>query len=402
MAFRIVPQQIPEKLHTEPKLSPFGKGTVSLRLEKHTRVYSEPKMESEPIALVRSGTRVSWKTVVGGEDCPTNWVEISPRGWVCTKLKPSPKAPSTKMVPNIRSSRKLVPGTYGRASNAVLYPDEHSALLQIDGRTPPGSLMVRRTGSAIINGQDFWKVQTGEYVARSSIRRFYASKYQGHWFPAPPKRALAFAISQRGYKKDVAVYALPSEQSSVVDKLAARTTVSVLETSPDDTFIRVGDHQWVRKQDLRIARFVAPPPQVQSGERWLDVDLTQQLAVAYEGQTPVFATLVSTGKGRNKTPTGSFRIQRKYATTTMSSSPGDSDPYSVADVPWSMFFHEGYALHASYWHNSFGYKKSHGCINLSPKDAKKMYEFLGPEVAPGWSAIYSHATQPGSLINIHY
>ena len=50
----------------------------------------------------------------------------------------------------------------------------------------------------------------------------------------------------------------------------------------------------------------------------------------------------------------------------MRSSPEEENTYVVERVPWTLFFHAGYAVHGTYWHDQFGRPKSHGCINLSP------------------------------------
>ncbi|MFY0536467.1 L,D-transpeptidase [Nannocystis pusilla] len=69
----------------------------------------------------------------------------------------------------------------------------------------------------------------------------------------------------------------------------------------------------------------------------------------------------------------------------MRSGPNAEDPYYVDGVPWVQYFHRRYALHASYWHDDFGKRRSHGCINLSPKDAARVYALTAPEVPAGWN-----------------
>jgi len=53
-------------------------------------------------------------------------------------------------------------------------------------------------------------------------------------------------------------------------------------------------------------------------------------------------------------------------------------------VPYVQYFHEGYALHSAYWHDHFGVARSHGCINLSPIDAQRVFGFTDPPVPEGW------------------
>jgi hypothetical protein len=118
-----------------------------------------------------------------------------------------------------------------------------------------------------------------------------------------------------------------------------------------------------------------------SGEgRWIDVDLGDQTLTAYEGSDPVMRFLVSTGTVAHPTVTGQFRIWVKLESTRMKG-PG----YDLKDVPYTMYFYEGYGLHGAYWHNNFGTPMSHGCVNLSPSDSAWLFNFASV----------------GTLVNIH-
>jgi hypothetical protein len=77
-----------------------------------------------------------------------------------------------------------------------------------------------------------------------------------------------------------------------------------------------------------------------------------------------------------------------------------TDVYSVADVPWTMFYDGDYALHTSYWHDGFGSPRSHGCINLAPHDARLLFRWSSPDVPPGWIAVGGDADHPGSLVRV--
>jgi len=126
------------------------------------------------------------------------------------------------------------------------------------------------------------------------------------------------------------------------------------------------------------------PPEVDESETWLDIDLASQSLVAYVGSQPVFATLVSTGRIKDEldplknfeTPTGEFRITSKHLSATMDGDHAIHGPYSIEDVPYVMYFQLAYALHAAFWHNSFGWPRSHGCINLAPADARWAFNFV--------------------------
>lgn len=125
----------------------------------------------------------------------------------------------------------------------------------------------------------------------------------------------------------------------------------------------------------------AQNPGVGDGERWIDVDLTQQMVYAYEGNTLMRSFVVSTGTWRTPTVTGQYRIYIKYRYKDMSG-PG----YYLKNVPYTMFFYKGYAIHGTYWHNNFGTPMSHGCVNLTIADSEWLYNFASV----------------GTLVNVRY
>jgi lipoprotein-anchoring transpeptidase ErfK/SrfK len=112
-----------------------------------------------------------------------------------------------------------------------------------------------------------------------------------------------------------------------------------------------------------------PEDQSSSG-KWIEIDLSEQRLYAHVGQKAVFTARVSTGISRYPTPTGRFRIYAKYRSTRMRG-PG----YDLPNVPYTMYFYRGYALHGAYWHSNFGRPMSHGCVNLRTSDAKWLYEW---------------------------
>jgi lipoprotein-anchoring transpeptidase ErfK/SrfK len=133
--------------------------------------------------------------------------------------------------------------------------------------------------------------------------------------------------------------------------------------------------------------YAAPPAvannssDTRGGVRWIDVDLTNQMVYAYEGDTVVNSFVVSTGTRATPTVTGKFKIWIKLKKTNMSG-PG----YYLPDVPYAMYFYKGYGLHGTYWHSNFGTPMSHGCVNLSIPDAEWLYY---------WA-------MEGTVVNVHY
>ena len=173
------------------------------------------------------------------------------------------------------------------------------------------------------------------------------------------------------------------------------------------TYHRTTAGFWVRLMDLTRAH-PAFPADLRAGDKWIDVDLTRQALVAFEGTRPVFATLVSSGRRNPQdkekdfpTPTGSYRIREKHVTTTMDGDVASDGPYSIEDVPWVMYFQGSYALHAAFWHDSFGRMRSHGCVNMAPEDARTLFAWSDPPLPQGWHGVFSRDESSGTRIIVH-
>jgi hypothetical protein len=113
------------------------------------------------------------------------------------------------------------------------------------------------------------------------------------------------------------------------------------------------------------------------GKKWIEVDISDQHLTAWQGDVVVFETTVSTGKPGYRTLPGVFNVYRKYEKTRMTGA-----DYDTPDVPWTMYYSGGFAIHGAYWHNNFGTPVSHGCVNLPVPEAKALYEWapMGTEV----------------------
>lgn len=106
------------------------------------------------------------------------------------------------------------------------------------------------------------------------------------------------------------------------------------------------------------------------GERWIEVDISDQRLTAWEGDKPVFQVAVSTGKPGYRTLPGTFSVYRKYEQARMRGA-----DYDTPDVPWTMYYSGGFAIHGAYWHNNFGTPVSHGCVNLPVPQSKELFNW---------------------------
>jgi hypothetical protein len=176
----------------------------------------------------------------------------------------------------------------------------------------------------------------------------------------------------------------------------------------DAGFVVLGDGTLVRETDVLLIMPSAPPEGVGEGERWIDIDLGHQVLVAYDGTRPRYVTLVSTGRSRTpspeldyRTPAGLHRIRGKHLTSTMDNDEPGAPPYSLEDVPYVMYFKGAYAFHSAFWHDRFGRPRSHGCVNLAPRDAKWLFNWAGPDLPESWHGGSATEDNPGTWVYVH-
>jgi lipoprotein-anchoring transpeptidase ErfK/SrfK len=163
-------------------------------------------------------------------------------------------------------------------------------------------------------------------------------------------------------------------------------------------FYQVGPDQWVSQFLVgKVQPLGEVPGGVDTG-LWIGVDLYEQVLTVYEGNNPIFATLISSGLQRWQTREGLFHIYYRAGREDMSWGDVGDDYYLLEEVPWTMFFDEANALHGAYWHDGLGYRRSHGCVNMSITDANwlfnKVAEFMGPGANPAATgpAVYVYST----------
>lgn len=161
------------------------------------------------------------------------------------------------------------------------------------------------------------------------------------------------------------------------------------------TFYETRDGYYMAADGARILQARESYPSFATGTRkWIDISIREQSLVAYVGTKPVYATLVSTGRGAlgdpekaQATVRGTFMVYQKHVSATMDGEEDKSDSYALLDVPFVQYFHKGYALHGTYWHDEFGKVRSHGCVNLSPIDSAWLFEWTDPAVPAEWHGV---------------
>lgn len=256
-----------------------------------------------------------------------------------------------------------------------------------------------------------WYKTTGGLVApadRMAINKppsFHGVELGG---PNQPKLPIGFIISTNAHKYELAGEKEPERKGKAqLHTIAALTGKTVQRKGA--MYRETTDGWWMRSNDCTITEPAQPPPDVGPNDKWIDISLSNQTLVAYEGTRPVYATAISSGKKSedkakdHSTVQGVFRIREKHVAATMDgdgAAPGEN-PYSIEDVPYIMYFKGSYALHGAFWHNNFGHKMSHGCVNLAPLDARHIFQWASPALPQGWHGAWATREDPGTVIVIH-
>lgn len=250
-------------------------------------------------------------------------------------------------------------------------------------------------------GLTFYRTARGAYVSAADISRYDAKDWVG---VALKEQGITYPF---GYvKKDTKLLQLSGDNKLKAVKSVERRTFLDLSEETEiggRAYMVTEDGLLVRKDHLLIPELQALPKGLDPWERWIDVSVSQQMLVAYEGVQPVYVTLVSTGRKGTKeepyeTPRGRWRIYSKHVSTTMDGSSATDGNYSIQDVPWTMFFYGSYALHGAFWHRAFGQVRSHGCINLGPSDARWLFHWTTPHLPEGWHGVNATDESPGSTV----
>lgn len=380
----------------------------SWRAIRPVAVFRRPSTKAPIRGGIAKLTRLPRVKKVDGKGCAAGFLVLALDAYVCgTNLRKDRRPPLAKRRPTLGANR-ITPGTYGyiRTGGTKLYWTLPDGFADKKGKPIAQSDTVRWAGKRFFKGMKFWRITTGYFIRGNRVRRFWPSGMQGVDLKKPgPRLPLVFMVSRRRRKigekiPPVDVHASPG--GKVVSTLARYTahTVDDVVRGKQFRWYRIPNKGWVSSEMVRVARVSDPPPGLHPAERWIDVDTEEQTLVAYRGRTPVYTALVAAGVWKYPTPVGTFRIYKKMAEADMKSEAKASEQYRVDHVPWTLYFKRGYALHGAYWHNGFGHARSHGCINLSPKDARVIYHFVRPVLPNGWTSLVADKEHPGTMVRI--
>ncbi len=243
-------------------------------------------------------------------------------------------------------------------------------------------------------GEKWYEINSGEFVHENDIELQEVSQFQGVQVAQQPERPFGWVV------QDVQPSSEPDgEPNPAFTELPRYTFVEIfaaVQGEEDWIWYDIGDGRWVRQTYFSIVDVNPRPAEVGPDEFWTEVDLYEQTFAAYEGDRMVYATLISSGLNRWPTREGLFQVadENRFREYKMSGAEGRKDYYFLEDVPYIMYFdlYNGIALHGTYWHDRFGYKHSHGCVNMTILDAE--WTFNWSEDTPNDLWVWVHTSDP--------
>lgn len=226
----------------------------------------------------------------------------------------------------------------------------------------------------------FGLLRSGGWIRMDQLKKTYASPFTGFLFDKPMQYPIAWVLQTS------IPAAKPGGVISLETKAIKRyTKLNIFKT------VKVGDWNWylvapgtwieqrkVAKVDPNILPDGAPDREDRAaGIKWVAVDLYEQTLKVYEGNKLLAATLIASGIPPFNTNIGTFKVWQRIGSTPMLGAMGSPDAYNLPAVPFVMFFDKEISLHGAYWHDGFGFKRSHGCVNMTISDSRWLYEWVG-------------------------
>ncbi len=229
---------------------------------------------------------------------------------------------------------------------------------------------------AEVKGGRHFRLRSGEWMYGGDLSRVSPPRFQGLELTQTPSRPFGWILYPTETKHTPGY----EEQDYTDRRLERYDLVQIYgeEQVGDYEWYLVAPGEWIEQRLIaRVLPNSRPPQGVENG-RWIEINLFEQTVAVYQDHQLVFATLTSSGLPGWWTRPGLFQVYIKLNQDTMRGAfePDRSDYYYLQDVPWTMYFDESRALHGAYWHNGFGYPRSHGCVNLAPGDARWIFDWV--------------------------
>ncbi len=224
------------------------------------------------------------------------------------------------------------------------------------------------------DGKEVYMIDPGVYVRGSGTSPLRLPNYRGVELTQTPARPFAWVLQGGETRSGPGL-----DQSFTGRWLNRFDMVTIFDRVEVGNWVwyQVGPNDWLDDNKLGI---VFPDPEQPEGvpeNRWISINLYEQTLAIYEAGEMIFATLISSGLDGWWTQPGVFQVYKKLEADPMQGAfeADRSDYYYLEDVPWILYYDKARAIHGAYWHNGYGYPRSHGCVNISPADANWVFDW---------------------------
>jgi L,D-transpeptidase catalytic domain len=282
--------------------------------------------------------------------------------------------PSLPIAP-VSPYRGLTPSAYARVitSTAPVYRHPFDALAGLPPlrRFETGYDFVSLLGQVTIDGRAFYQINRGEFMPAEDLQLVQPSSFQGRFLSSPPAAPVGWILN------NVQLSTQPGQPPPPDAPHAGRYQsfdVLGVQRVGDWNWYLIGPNQWIEQRNVALVQPTSPGG---ASGTVIAVDTYEQSLGVYVDGALIFATLVSSGSSYFPTRPGTFHVWAKLDAGKMSGTylPDRRDYYYLEDVPWILYYDGARALHGAYWHDNFGIRSSHGCVNLSPRDARWLFGF---------------------------
>jgi hypothetical protein len=269
----------------------------------------------------------------------------------------------------------LTPSAYARVitGTAPVYRHPFDALAGLPPlrRLETGFDFVSVMGQVTVGGRSFYQINRGQFMPAEDLQVVKPSSFEGRHLSNPPAAPVGWVID------NVQLSAAPGQPPPPGAPSAGRYQsfdVLGVQRVGDWNWYLIGPNQWIEQRNVAL---VEPAPPGGAGGAVIAVDTYEQSLGVYVDGRLIFATLISSGSRYFPTRPGTFHVWAKLNSGQMSGSylPDRRDYYSLENVPWILYYDGDRALHGAYWHDNFGIRTSHGCVNVSPRDARWLFGF---------------------------
>lgn len=385
-----------------------------------TAVRQRPDLAAAEIGYLHAGGRIARaEQPYSKQGCEGGWYPVRPAGFVCagqgaTTDLSHPTLAAMAIQPLLDQP---LPYTYARArASTPLYERDPSRATAVR----EAGRLKRRAGMAVVGSwsaalpegatERLALLTNGKFVKASDLEALEPSSFSGVELTKERALPVAFVV-----KRGVRTWKIDDADATKADELEYHHSLDLtgrFRTVKGEKFWATRDERWVRHRDVTVVperhRF---PDFVQDGQKWVDVSVITGTLVAYEGKRPFFASLVSVARGpealgetvsaeaalagevasaeKPKTGAdpfalGAFEVVAKHVTWVGADPFAAGESQELTDLPWVLELSSGRSVYAAYHHDRFGIDHGPGSVQLSPRDAVRLFQWVTPSLPEGW------------------